>query len=126
MRLVNYGAGEIVDRIAILTLKIRYAEETGVESAHFRNERAALLPKLTSTNHLGGYLDAIFELTTINGMLWRAEDELRDLREADRTAAHAERVIRVAFRIQDLNDRRAQIVGVINKATGEYLGQEKL
>lgn len=131
MKLINFGAGEIVDRLTILSLKLHHADAAGRPTDHFRNEQVSLLAKLKAGNGIAGYVEELLELATVNGLLWQAEDELRDWRrqfkelaglsgEATAEAAGA------AFRIQALNDRRAQLVEAINLKTGEHRGAEKL
>lgn len=133
MRLVNAGAGEFADRLTILSLKLHHAEEQGKPIEHFRNEQVALLTKLKAANGIGGYVEALLELATVNGLLWRAEDEIRCLRGLGLEAllqrgaeADLARALHCAFRIQALNDRRAQLVALINQQTGEHRGDEKL
>lgn len=131
MRLLNYGAGEIADRLTILSLKLHHAERDNKPLDHFRNEQQALLVKLKAGNGISGYVEALLELATVNGRLWDAEDEIRDWRrqaedlgQLDK-AAYLE-VVLIAFRIQYLNDRRAELVAIINQQTGEAYGREKL
>jgi hypothetical protein len=60
-------------------------------------------------------------LALVNGLLWRAEDDLRQNRMGtDKYLAD------LAIKIQDLNDRRAALVESINLLTGEHLGGEKV
>ncbi len=131
MRLVNAGAGEFADRLTILALKLYHAVEQGKPTEHFRNEQVTLLTKLKGANGIAAYLEDLLELGTVNGALWRAEDEIRDWRRQHQAlqglSNEANRdVALVAFRIQALNDRRAQLVAAINQQTGEHRGEEKL
>lgn len=124
MRLVNYGVGEIVDRLTILDLKIAHGG-----GDHFVNERGVLLTKLRTTTNATAIWDAGFRLATVNGLLWHAEDELRHYRED--TDGQPERddakvIAYIAFRIQELNDQRAGLIETINKLTGDHLGPEKI
>lgn len=131
MRAVNIGLGEIADRLSILALKIAHGEQAGKETTHFVNERNALLTMLRGYE-LAGVAEQLFDLAAVNGMLWYAEDDLREFRrscgdklpEGDRDTRDA--VVLCAFRIQSLNDRRADLVWTLNKQAGTDLGQEKL
>ena len=132
MRLINYGTGEILDRLTILDLKIQHGGEGQVD--HFRNERSALLAKAAPQNTQAWFPLAL-KLAMVNGLLWRAEDELRSLRNRPEPAraqwvgfgkTWIEEVAGVAVRIQELNDARALCVQEINKLTGENLGPEKI
>jgi len=133
MRLVNYGAGEMSDRLTILSLKILHGEMTGKEVKHFTNEREALLAQIRSRTLNGSWLDQLLALGAVNAALWYAEDALRTARQqhvelvADpKELVQLVEAVRIAFCIQDLNDRRAALIETVNKQTGEHLGSEKL
>ncbi len=134
MRLINTGAGEITDRLTILTNKILYGQEVGKDVSHFLSERAALLTRLRSRDLNGSWFEHALDLSAVNAALWRAEDELRDWRKrfelravSDVEEPAARHLISlIAFRIQSLNDRRGVLVAQINRLTGEFLGEEKL
>lgn len=125
-RLINFGTGEICDRLSILALKILHAERAGHDATHFRTEQDALIARLTSRK--GGVhaevWRGLFGLAAVNGRLWEAEDEMRGHR-ARGVAAPTMATITCAFAIQELNDRRAHLVQGINEAMGEHLGAEK-
>lgn len=131
MRLVNYGPGEITDRLTILALKILYGRKAGKPVAHFETEKAALLAQIRSRTLNGKWFDAVVELAAINGALWRSEDALRQLRKdlqpggARDGNGWGEAAI-IAFGIQELNDDRAALVHRINQEAGEAAGQEKV
>jgi hypothetical protein len=123
MRLINYGVGEIADRLTILSLKILYGTEAAKDTKHFLDERNALLAQLRSRELNGGWFEHVLELAAVNGRLWQSEDDLRGMRTAKLADGYA---AELAFRIQGLNDRRAELVNLINKVTGEHRGDEKL
>ena len=136
MRLKNYGPGEALDRLSILSLKLLFGAEAGKDTAHFRAEQVVLLTELRAQNHLAAYLEDALSLAAVNAALWHAEDDLRELRrrgelpianvaEAAGAAADRTATVNLAFRIQALNDQRAALVASINKATGNHLGEEK-
>jgi len=134
-RLVNIGAGEIVDRLTILALKILYAGQQGKPTEHFEQERNALLVMLRGRELNSGWFEHTIALAAVNGALWRVEDQMRELRNlpngeraewAGFGQTFNERVVTTAFRIQELNDERARLVETINKLTGDHLGSEKL
>ena len=125
---MNYGTGEILDRLTILDLKIQHGAEGQVD--HFRNERAALLAKAAPQNTQAWFPLAL-KLAMLNGLLWRHEDLIRAARKQLTAAGglsldEANVVVEIAFRIQELNDARALCVQEINKLTGEHLGAEKV
>lgn len=125
MRLINFGMGEIVDRLTILALKIQYGTEAGKEIKHFVDERNALLVQLRSRETGGPWFEHCLELATINARLWQSEDELRVFRRPN-VVMDAALAAEIAFRIQALNDRRAELVQLINKLTGDHRGIEKV
>ncbi len=131
MKLINPGAGEISDRLTILALKILHGTEQGKDVAHFEAERSALLSKIHSRTLNAMWFDAVLELAGINAMLWHGEDDLRAWRLKGSGLAQgweksaAEEIIRLAFRLQALNDRRAELVQQINKEAGDSVTQEK-
>lgn len=128
MRLINPGAGEISDRLTILSLKLLFGAELGRDLTAFRTERTALLSQIRSRTLNGAWFDSVLELATVNAALWHAEDDLRTLR-ADWEQAPVKRTLLVAdlaFRIQSLNDQRAVLIDKINAACGEGATGEKL
>lgn len=120
-RLINFGAGDIADRLTILSLKIHHGEVAGKDTAHFRHEYAALLTKIRAGNGLAGYLEELLELATVNAAIWTATDVLRVLGEKDLQGSG-----KVGLQILTLNDRRAALIEAINQKTGEHRGQEKV
>lgn len=133
MRLINFGAGEICDRLTILALKILHGTAQGKDVAHWQKEQAVLLTKVAARN--GNWFSAYTELAAVNASIWQGEDELREYRSQ---LPHTELVtnpkelqllvdtVQIAFRLQELNDRRSELVELINKEVGDHLGSEKL
>jgi hypothetical protein len=131
MRMINFGAGEVCDRLTILATKILYAAVAGKESRHFTDERNVLLTHLRGRELNGAWFQTALDLGAVNAALWRCEDELREWRDQEPNVAKideptARDVARIAFQIQALNDRRAELIEQINRTTGEFLGEEKL
>ena len=127
-RLINFGTGEICDRLSILALKILHAERAGQRVEHFQAEQGGLLGLLAAKVPTHDAWRALFRLSAVNGALWTAEDQMRDLRGKTKGATFGrspEEVERCAFAIQDLNDQRAKLIESINRTTGEHDGSEK-
>jgi hypothetical protein len=140
MKLVNPGAGETSDRLTILALKILAGLEQGKETVHWETEQAALLTQIRARTLNGKWFEAVLKLGAVNAMLWHAEDDLRALGRQwevwnkpdssgltgaeDRKRAALE-AAPLAFRIQALNDRRAELVQQINKEAGDGDTKEK-
>lgn len=142
MKLVNYGAGELSDRLTILALKILIGSEAGKDVAHFEQERAVLLTQIRSRTLNGVWFEQVLALGAVNAALWHAEDDLRTWREKLRPtgpdstglrgpgegykAAVVIEVVDLAFRIQALNDARAELIRTINVHAGDEVGREKI
>jgi hypothetical protein len=130
MRLLDPGAGEITDRLTILSLKILFGDQAGKDTTHFKAERTTLLSKIRSKTLNGVWFDKALELAAVNAALWHCEDAMRGFRieagESPLTPTGCASVVEVAFRIQSLNDQRAKLVAEINKDAGDSVGQEKL
>ncbi len=127
-KLINHGPGELSDRLTILSLKILFGREAGKEVAHFETEQTALLQQIRSRTLNGAWFDKVLELAAVNSALWHSEDELRDWRHPERAygAKDMDAIRVVAFRIQALNDKRADLIQQINKEAGEGSQAEKL
>lgn len=128
-RIINPGAGDYADRLTILTLKILYGEAQKKDIKHFRDERNAILVKLTTFDR-GPWLEPLLDLAGVNAALWQAEDELRTYRDVYGTTAQRlpmdAKVAQLALRIQALNDQRAALVATINQKAGDPRGEEKV
>ena len=125
MRLINFGVGEITDRLSILALKILHSKP-GADVTHFTNERAALVAKLGSRNLGAGWFEQAAELCGVNGIIWRDEDELRAIRTGELLNTNPVSIAALAVHLQEMNDRRHQLIEQINKKSGEFYGNEKV
>lgn len=124
-RLHNPGPGEILDRLSILALKVTYGKLAGKPIDHWQEETSALLTAVRKLYHDAGATgptdSTLLELAAVNGALWQAEDELRAYREDGKPASDYGTwgpIVDCAFRIQQLNDRRAELVTLINTNAG--------
>ena len=126
-RLTNLGAGDYADRLTILALKILHYGAAGKPVEHLQKERDALLVKGFAGPALGkGAVEALLELGAVNAELWAKTDQLRAVADDPRIGPLAFVTAgELGIRIMRLNDRRAELVDAINKATGEFLGAEK-
>ena len=128
-RLVNYGAGEIADRLTILALKVAHGYEKNADTNHWETERNALLVQARTKNVS---IEDVIELAALNAMIWQAEDELRHWRteskdnigECDQELV--DDIATIAFQLQRLNDKRAQCIERLNKEAGDFRGAEKV
>lgn len=131
-RLHNPGPGEILDRLTILALKITHGRLTGISLTHWEDELHALIAISGGILHLGSEKDRTtyvhqLELAAVNGALWQEEDELRRLRLiAQAYEGWTGETARCGLRIQQLNDRRAELVTLINSNAGVNRPPDKL
>lgn len=119
------GPGEILDRLTILALKIVHGKLVGVDGRHWGAEFTAL------EERYGQKVDALLSLAAVNAALWQAEDTMREVRAHYGAAGHDRtftdrHAADVGMRIQQLNDRRAELVTLINTDAGRTDPPEKL
>ncbi|MEZ4317355.1 MAG: DUF6165 family protein [Myxococcota bacterium] len=118
---IDVPDGEVVDRITILELKVRFL---GPEKrVHAERELTGL--QAAWHDQLGVPLDtlaALPRLREVNAALWSVEDELREL---ERRAAFDDRFVALARSVYVLNDERARLKAAISEATGSRLREQK-
>lgn len=129
-RLVNFGLGEICDRVSILALKILYGEERKLDVTHFRNERNVLVTKLIARD-AGRWIEYYTDLAAVNAALWHCEDFIRARREAisreedeGTVAEHRHAAGLLGLQIATLNDHRAGLVTAINECVGDKVTEK--
>jgi tetratricopeptide (TPR) repeat protein len=120
--LVEIGAGELIDKIAILEIKsARFRDDA--KRAHVRQELEALLAvrdRAIPANEEIAVLTA--ELKAVNEALWDVEDVLRLL---ERDGDFGPRFIELARSVYRQNDRRAAIKQRINERLRSRIVEEK-
>lgn len=120
MNLANPGAGDLSDRLTILALKILTGQEEGTDIQRYEAEWVTL-GKWIQSGRLPPRqcFTMVLELAAVNALIWSSQDQLRVLRAHWTTTPvkPLEVVRELAFRLQSLNDRRAQLVDQINNAT---------
>lgn len=125
MRLINFGVGEMSDRLTILAMKILAGAEKGQDVRHFETERQALLSKIAARTLNGSWFSHLLELGAVNAAIWKATDDLRDL-DGSRGYANDSEAASLAFKMQRLNDQRSHLIEEINKLAGDHTGKEKI
>jgi orotidine-5'-phosphate decarboxylase len=117
------GAGELLDRLGILELKlsrcVRDEQRATLAAAVARAQAARRAARLDAAPGLRALEQ---ELTVINHALWQAEDEIR---KHERTQDWGARFIAVARSICRLNDRRAALKSAIDRVCGFAATEEK-
>lgn len=132
MRLLNPSPGEILDRISILDLKIKFGEKQGIDTARFVAEKSLLEEQMQNwTNWLREdkppqeTWDAIGQkkngLAAINALLWETEDLVRSVDKTD-----IQTLATCCIRVYTLNDGRADLVHELSKLYGAKEVHEKI
>lgn len=121
--LVPISVGELIDKITILRIKQKKANDAQ-KLANINRELAEL--EATWQNEKVPELDIsdLFDqLTKVNELLWNIEDEIR-AKEA--TASFDQEFIELARSVYKKNDLRATLKKTINVRSGSTLVEEKL
>ncbi|MFH5925790.1 DUF6165 family protein [Roseomonas xinghualingensis] len=121
--LVPTSIGELVDKITILELKIRFINDPS-KLENVRRELDALTQIFAPIQEKApaGTSELIDQLREINGKLWVVEDDLRDL---ERAKSFGEDFIRLARAVYFTNDERAAVKKKLNILLGSKHVEEK-
>lgn len=120
--LVEIAAGELIDKMAILEIKL---ERIGDPSklANVRREHGVLAEVYRNSVVETPQLVALAkELKQINAAIWAIEDEIREL---ERVKDFGERFVALARSVYQTNDRRAAVKREINAVLNSRLVEEK-
>ena len=130
--LVPVSAGELVDKITILQIKVERIGDpakqanVAVELAALEAVavRAGLVAGAGQADGLTGAVlaAATAELVDVNGELWDIEDRIRD---CERAGDFGPDFIELARAVYRTNDRRAALKARINQLCGSQLVEEK-
>ncbi len=130
--LVPVSAGELVDKITILQIKVERIGDpakqanVAVELAALEAVavRAGLVAGAGQADGLTGAVlaAATAELVDVNGELWDIEDRIRD---CERAGDFGPGFIELARAVYRTNDRRAALKARINQLCGSQLVEEK-
>jgi len=119
---VSCSFGEVIDKISILKIKQRKANE--INNVECLKNIETELKILEEENPLSKKVDVLFDdLAIINGKLWVLEDLIRDKsskKEFD------EKYIEFAEKIHKTNDMRCQTKKAINLKYGSEIIEEKI
>lgn len=119
---VPVGAGELVDKITILTIKSeRISDETKL--INIRHELSLLtLAQAEALGHWTELPPLRDQLKSINETLWEIED---DIRECERAKDFGSRFVELARAVYVTNDRRARAKRAIDELVGSPIMEEK-
>ena len=119
---VVLSVGELIDKITILQLKMKFIKNK-VQLNNVRNELSTLKPLLKENNLETPKINELFtELYEINLELWKIEDKIR---EKERLKDFNDEFISLARSVYFTNDKRADIKKKINLISGSELIEEK-
>ena len=121
--LVEVSAGELLDKISILHIKLGKIKDKN--SLDFiKKEYDILIQERDKNIDLNDEINNLYtELKTVNEKLWIIEDEKR---LCEKNSKFDEKFIQVSRDIHFLNDRRAVIKLNINKILGSNIREIKL
>ncbi len=120
--LAEISAGELIDKITILEIKLANIQDQA-KRANIARELEALLAALPSDVAGNARLAELrAELKGINEELWRIEDDIRDL---ERARDFGPAFIALARSVYRTNDRRADVKRLINSLTNSEIVEEK-
>lgn len=115
---IKYSLGDIIDRMTILTRKIKFGEEAASD------ELAYLVNNLKLTYGIDGKLvAAIIRVAQANYDIWNLENEIRKGGEGN---LGLEEIGRRALEIRDLNKKRIKYKNEISTVTGKGFVEYKI
>ena len=121
---IEVSNGEILDKLSILELKLRFMEDesqkANVQKEHDLLKRVST--KILFTNDKTFPEDFYRELSNVNLKLWSIEHKIREKEFKDEFDKD---FIKLARSVYKINDRRARIKKEINVFTGSMLIEEK-
>lgn len=120
--MIEVGAGELIDKITILTIKSeRMSDEGKLKNVRHELEvlSAARDANLADSADLQRLTAALKE---VNEALWEIED---DIRQCERDKDFGDKFIQLARSVYITNDKRAALKKDINVLTGAGIIEEK-
>ena len=119
---VNISAGELVDKLTILEIKLDNIRDPS-KRPNLVREYAALLKSFRGDiAAFEGVSRLRGELRAVNRELWRIEDDIRD---CERNGAFDGAFVALARAVYRTNDRRAELKRRINELTRSEIVEEK-
>ena len=123
--MTSISAGELFDKIAILSLKVQRVcdadklKKIGAELEYLTNVRNELFPSNLQPPDLRR---SIAELAVINQSLWDVEDLIR---QHEQRGDFGDRFVQLARSVYQLNDERCKIKRQIDWLVGSEITEEK-
>jgi len=127
---IEVSAGEIIDRITILDIKVNKIKESTAAHDNVLKQRVGLnqhikelfimMPDIPSCLKLSSLFG---ELSRVNTLLWQIEDQLR---KKENDGLFDDDFIQLARSVYILNDQRGKLKKDIDILSGSYISEEKL
>lgn len=117
---IPVSIGELVDKITILKIKLKFL--SGQKKANVKNEYDLLNNELRNSSIIIRE-DLIADLQMTNQKLWELEDKIR-VKELNND--FKEDFVELARNIYKLNDKRYEIKNKINKKYNSIIFEEKI
>ena len=117
---IPVSLGELVDKITILKIKLKFL--SGQKKANVKNEYDLLNNELRNSSIIIRQ-DLIDDLQMTNQKLWELEDKIR-VKELNND--FKEDFVELARNIYKLNDKRYEIKNKINKKYNSIIFEEKI
>lgn len=121
MSVLDPTTADLVDRQAILSLKLLHGYRLGLDTSHFEDEFKDIVDVLEGKTPPVSEVEA---LHNVHRQLWKEQEKLEGFKKLDDVNVY--QVAYCAFEIRKLNRERARLKEAIDKATGEWRGQEKV
>ena len=119
---VALSVGELIDKITILQLKMKFIKNKE-QLNNVNKELDTLKPLLKENNLVTPEINKHFsELYEINLELWKIEDKIR---EKEKQSDFGNEFVSLARSVYFTNDKRAEIKKKINLISGSELIEEK-
>jgi Family of unknown function (DUF6165) len=119
---IEVGAGELLDKVTILSIKADKISEPA-KLANIRREMEALAPvRAELISEYDGVLALEAQLREVNEALWAIED---DIRECESRKDFGELFIKLARSVYMQNDKRAELKKKINVMCEADIVEEK-
>ena len=120
--LAEISAGELIDKLTILEIKLDHIADPG-KRANVERERESLAATLAQELAEAEALRPLRgELKSVNARLWIVEDDLRRL---EREGRFDDEFVALARAVYQTNDRRARLKREINEITRSEIVEEK-
>ncbi len=120
--LVEIAAGELIDKITILEIKLEHIQDSA-KRANIRREYDVLIDTLGREIAPSEALSRLTAaLKEVNAELWRTEDAIR---EHERAATFGPEFVALAHSVYRSNDKRAALKREINALLNSAIVEEK-